>query len=96
MNSRTGTRRTWREAAAIVLKRGNLSRTLTIAAIVGSVFFTMNQLGVILAGDAGPVVWLKAAMTYLTPLVVANLGVLSATRPLSSTTAPARPAARRI
>lgn len=96
MNSRTDIRRSWREAAAIVLGRRNLTRTLTIAAIVGSVFFTMNQLGVILAGDAGLVVWLKAAMTYLTPLIVSNLGVLSATRPLSSTTAPARPAARHI
>ena len=94
MNTRTNTRRTWREAAAIVLTRRNLKRTLTIASIVGSVFFTMNQLGVILAGDAGTVVWLKAAMTYLTPLVVSNLGVLSATRQLGSTTAPARTAER--
>jgi len=96
MNSRTDTRRTWREAAAIVLARRNLTRTLTIAAIVGSVFFTMNQLGMILAGDAGTVVWLKAAMTYLTPLIVSNLGVLSATRQLGSTTAPTRAAARHI
>jgi hypothetical protein len=88
MNSRTNTRRTWREAAAIVLARANLKRTLTIASVVGSVFFTMNQLGVILAGDGGPVVWLKAAMTYLTPLIVSNLGVLSATRQLRSPTAP--------
>src|SRR3954454_19851747 len=94
MNPRTDTRRTWREAAAIVLTRRNLKRTLTIASIVGSVFFTMNQLGVILAGEAGPVVWLKAAMTYLTPLIVSNLGVLSATRQLSSTSAPARTAER--
>lgn len=94
MNSRPNTRRTWREAAAIVLARRNLTRTLTIASIVGSVFFTMNQLGVILAGDAGTAVWLKAAMTYLTPLIVSNLGVLSATRQLGSTTAPARTAER--
>ena len=94
MNARADTRRTWREAAAIVLTRGNLKRTLTIASIVGSVFFTMNQLGVILAGEAGTVVWLKAAMTYLTPLIVSNLGVLSATRQLGSTSAPARTAER--
>ena len=50
MDARADTRRTWREAAAIVLTRRNLKRTLTIASIVGSVFFTMNQLGVILAG----------------------------------------------
>ena len=88
MDPRTDTRRTWREAAAIVPARRNLKRTVTIASIVGSVFFTMNQLGVIVAGEAGTVVWLKAALTYLTPLVVSNLGVLSATRQLRSTTAP--------
>ena len=94
MDARADTRRTWREAAAIVLTRRNLKRTLIIASIVGSVFFTMNQLGVILAGEAGTVVWLKAALTYLTPLVVSNLGVLSATRQLGSTSAPARAAER--
>ena len=94
MNSRTDTRRTWRDAAAIVLARRNLKRTVTIASIVGSVFIAMNQLGVILAGDAGTGVWLKAAMTYLTPLIVSNLGVLSATRQLGSTTAPTRTAER--
>ena len=96
MNSRTDTRRTWREAAAIVLTRRNLRRTLIIASIVGSVFFTMNQLGVVLAGDAGTVVWLKAAMTYLTPLIVSNLGVLSATRQPGSATATTRTAERHI
>ena len=96
MNSRTDTRRTCREAAAIVLARRNLTRTLAIASIVGSVFFTMNQLGVILAGDAGTVVWLKAALTYVTPLIVSNLGVLSATRQLPSTAAPSRAAGRHI
>ena len=96
MNVRTNSRRTWREAAAIVLTRRNLKRTLTIASIVGSVFFTMNQLGVILAGDAGAIVWLKVAMTYLTPLIVSNLGVLSATRQLGSPTAPTRAAGRHI
>ena len=94
MDPRTDTRRTWREAAAIVLARRNLRRTLTIASIVGSVFFTMNQLGVILAADAATVVWLKAALTYATPLIVSNLGVLSATRQLGTTTPPTRRAER--
>jgi len=69
-----------REAVAVVLSPHNLRRTVCIALSVGTVFFAMNQLGVILAGHAGTIVWLKAAMTYLTPLVVSNFGVLSATR----------------
>lgn len=65
---------------SIVFDRANLKRTLTIALIVGTTFFAMNQLGVIVAGHASALVWAKVALTYLTPLVVSNLGVLSATR----------------
>jgi hypothetical protein len=57
-----------------------VKRTVPIALIVGTVFFAMNQLGVILDGRATAVVWIKAALTYLTPLLVANFGILSATR----------------
>jgi len=45
----------------------HLKRTLCITLIVGTVFFTRNQLGVILDGRATVVVWIKAALTYLTP-----------------------------
>jgi hypothetical protein len=69
-----------RQAAAVILSPHNLRRTVCIALSVGTVFFTMNQLGIVLAGHAGTIVWLKAALTYLTPLVVSNIGVLSATR----------------
>jgi hypothetical protein len=47
---------------------------------VGTVFFAMNQLGVIVAGRATGLDWLKAASTYLTPFLVSNYGVLSAAR----------------
>lgn len=71
---------TWREAASVVASPQYLKRTVSIALIVGSTFFAMNQLGPIVAGQADAIVWLKAAMTYLTPLLVSNFGVLSATR----------------
>jgi hypothetical protein len=83
MDTRMTAWRTWRESVAVIAAPRNLKRTVTIALIVGSVFFTMNQLGAILAGRAGTIVWLKAALTYLTPLFVSNLGVLSATRQLT-------------
>jgi hypothetical protein len=53
---------------------------MSVALIVGTAFFVMNQLGVILDGRATALVWVKAALTYLTPLLVSNFGVLSATR----------------
>jgi hypothetical protein len=69
-----------RELASMVVAPQHLKRTVSVAVIVGTSFFAMNQLGVILAGGATALVWLKAALTYLTPFFVSNVGVLSATR----------------
>jgi hypothetical protein len=71
---------TLRELVQVALAPHHLKRTICVALIVGTVFFAMNQLGVILGGHANPVVWIKAALTYLTPLLVSNFGLLSATR----------------
>ena len=74
---------TWstrRELLQIVLAPRHLRRTVGVALTVGTVFFAMNQLGVILDGQATAAVWIKAAMTYLTPLLVSNFGIVSATR----------------
>lgn len=70
---------TWRELCQVVTCRSNLKRTLTIAFVVGTVFFSMNQLGLVLNGHATTSVWLKIAMTYLTPVCVSNFGIASAT-----------------
>ena len=78
-----GTPQTWstvRELVSIVVAPQHLKRTMSVALIVGTAFFVMNQLGVILDGRATALVWVKAALTYLTPLVVSNFGVLAATR----------------
>ena len=71
---------TWSELVAVLAYPAHLRRTLTIAAAVGTAFFLMNQLGVILAGHATAIVWFKAALTFLTPVFVSNFGVASATR----------------
>ena len=89
----SGSAATWysaQEMTVVVLAPQNLRKTISIALIVGSAFFVMNQLGVIMSGHATGLVWLKAALTYLTPLLVSNYGVLSATRrrPTGPTTAP--------
>jgi hypothetical protein len=80
MSERTATWSTWGEALAVVTARQHVKRTASIALIVGTTFFAMNQLSVIVAGHADTIVWVKAALTYLTPLFVSNFGVLSATR----------------
>ena len=71
---------TWQEALAIASAPEHLRRTLSVALIVGSTFFAMNQFPIVVAGRANAIVWMKAALTYLTPLFVSTFGVLSATR----------------
>jgi len=56
--------------------RPHLAETIRIAVLVGTVLFAINQLDVVLAGKATWVTWLKAALTYLVPFLVANYGLL--------------------
>lgn len=72
--------RTWGELLAVVTAPENLRRSITIALVIGTLFVAMNQLELILSGHATFLVWLKVGLTYLTPLCVSNLGILSATR----------------
>ncbi len=71
---------TWPEAVGVVLHRPHLRKTTAIALVVGTVLFVINQLDVVLRGDATGLVWVKAAVTYLVPFCVSNAGVLVATR----------------
>jgi hypothetical protein len=71
---------TGREALRVVLYRPHLKKTALIALAVGTVLFCINQLDVVLRGDATTGVWIKGAVTYLVPFGVSNAGVLVATR----------------
>jgi len=64
----------------VVLYRPHLRRTTVIALVVGSLLFCINQLDVVLRGDATVLVWVKSGLTYLVPFCVSNAGVLVATR----------------
>ncbi|MCA1680517.1 MAG: nitrate/nitrite transporter NrtS [Actinobacteria bacterium] len=50
---------------------------MAIALVVGVVLTAINQLDVILAGDATAATWLKSALNFVVPFVVSNLGLLS-------------------
>ncbi len=71
---------TWRELPAVITYPRHLRKTLTVVLCVGTAFFVMNQLGVIISGHAMPLVWFKAALTYLTPFCMSNFGIASATQ----------------
>lgn len=63
-----------------MLYRPHLVRTITVAVVVGTVLFCINQLDVVISGHATTSTWVKSATTYLVPFCVANYGVLTATR----------------
>ena len=65
---------------AVIVHRPHLRKTVTIALVVGSILFGINQLDVVLRGDATVVTWVKSAITYLVPFCVSNAGILVASR----------------
>jgi len=74
---------TWstaREALRVIAHPAYLRVNLALTVVVGSLLFAINQLDVVLRGDATPVVWIKVLATYLVPFGVSNFGVLIATR----------------
>jgi hypothetical protein len=70
----------WSEIPAVVRNPVHLRRTLAVALVVGTILFLVNQLDVVLSGDATTVTWIKVVVTFVVPFCVANFGVLSATR----------------
>ncbi len=69
----------WGQIPAVCLYPPNLRKSLIVAAVVGTVLLIVNQLDVLLRGQATPLVWLKIAVTYLVPFCVSNYGILIAT-----------------
>ena len=70
----------WREAISVVAHPAHLKKTVGIGLGVGTVLFCVNQLGVVIRGDATALVWVKVAITYLVPFANSNFGVLIASR----------------
>ena len=69
-----------RAALRIILQPQHLRRTLTIAAVVGTLLTAINHADVIARGDATATTLVKAALNYLVPFIVSNLGLLVGTR----------------
>ena len=63
--------------------RPYLPRTAAVAVVVGTILCAINQLDVLLAGRATGVTWLKIALTHLVPFLVANYGIVTASRTAS-------------
>jgi hypothetical protein len=63
-----------------IVYRPHLRRTTTIAALVGTWLTVFNQGDALIAGAVGAGLLGKIFLNYLTPFVVANLGLLSGHR----------------
>mgnify|MGYP001106384385 CR=1 FL=1 len=57
-----------------------LSRSMKIAAIVGSVLVAINQGDIVLSGELATALLWKAPLTYATPFVVSLWGALANAR----------------
>ena len=62
------------------MRREHLRRTSRIALAVGTILTAINQGDVILGGHAATLTWVKVALNYCVPFVVANLGLLAGCR----------------
>jgi hypothetical protein len=68
----------WGQIPAVCLHPPNLRMSLIVAAVVGTILLVINQLDVLLRGQATPLVWVKIALTFLVPFCVSNYGILIA------------------
>jgi hypothetical protein len=65
----------------LLFLRGRTARTAApVAAVVGTVLSAVNQGDVVLGGDAGLSTWVRIAVNYLVPFLVASFGFLAARR----------------
>jgi hypothetical protein len=69
-----------RDAFDIVLDPAHLRNTVKIALVVGCVLTAINQLDVLLRGDATAATFVKTAVNFGVPFVTSNLGLLARKR----------------
>lgn len=70
------TRRT--EAVALVLRGRTARVAVPVAAVVGTVISVVNQAGVLIGGHPTGLTWVRIAVNYVVPYIVASVAYLSA------------------
>lgn len=77
------TARSWttpREAFALLCRGVTFSTAAPVALVVGTVLSLVNQLNVMVQGDATSATWARVATNYVVPYIVSSIGFLSACR----------------
>jgi len=77
ISDRSGAAARFVDACLYCAKPARLRRTAMIALVVGTILTLLNQGDVILGGNASGATAVKAALNYVVPFVVSNLGMLS-------------------
>ena len=65
------------EACRLMLRGVTFRTGSRVALVVGTILTLVNQGSVILGGDASAVTWIRVAVNYLVPFVVASVGYLA-------------------
>ncbi len=71
---------TYRQALALVARGATVRVAGRVALAVGTILSAVNQGSVIAEGHSSWVTWLRVAVNYATPFVVASLGYLAGCR----------------
>jgi hypothetical protein len=74
------------EAAMLVARGRTARRALLVAAIVGTVLSLVNQAQTVLSGTSTTGAWVRVAVNYAVPFIVASMGYLSGRRTISDST----------
>lgn len=69
-----------REIPRVCLDGRNLRQSVGACLVVGTILFLINQSQAVFAGQATAATWVRIGLTYLVPFVVANYGLLIASR----------------
>ena len=80
---RTCPRCSWarpRDAVLLVVRGRTARKALPVAAVVGTVLSLVNQGSVIAGGATTPGTWVRVAVNYMVPFLVASIGYLSGRR----------------
>jgi len=69
-----------REIPRDCLDDRNLRQSVGAGVVVGTILFLINQSQAVFAGQATAATWVRIGLTYLVPFVVANYGIVIASR----------------
>jgi len=71
---------TYRQAMVLIARGATARPAVKVALVVGTFLSLVNEGSVIAAGDATLATWIRIAVNYLVPYVVASAGFLAAFR----------------